>query len=226
MHTIRWLFKRPEILVAILALIAILLSWYVARHSPEHDAAKSHETEYVAVDSATTQQANVSESSESGAEATQQAETTQSKSNAETNQQAQSVAALAPVTESVEQVLETDAVETAGADSVTDTAQVVVNSHSTEDLLLAAREAYWSDEFDRSVGFYQSLLKLDDHPAYKGELANVYWKQGKNQKAVDLYAEIAGWMAEQGRMAELMGIKVYADSVDPEKAAQIGQYLK
>ncbi|PID50111.1 MAG: hypothetical protein CR991_03210 [Proteobacteria bacterium] len=210
MHTIRWLFKRPEILVAILALIAILLSWYVARHSPEHDAAKSHETEYVAVDSATTQQA----------------ETTQSKSNAEANQQAQSVTALAPVTESVEQVLEANAVETAGADSATDTAQVVVNSHSTEDLLLAAREAYWSDEFDRSVGFYQSLLKLDDHPAYKGELANVYWKQGKNQEAVDLYAEIAGWMAEQGRMAELMGIKVYADSVDPEKAAQIGQYLK
>lgn len=96
---------------------------------------------------------------------------------------------------------------------------------SKADLLRAAREAYWSEEFDRSVDFYNSLLEVDAQPAYKGELANVYWKQGKNQQAVDLYAEIASWMAEQGRTEELISIKVYADLVDPDKAAEIGQYL-
>ena len=105
------------------------------------------------------------------------------------------------------------------------TADEAGGDSSAADLLRAAREAYWSKEFDRSVDFYNSLLELDPQPAYKGELANVYWKQGKNQQAVDLYTEIASWMAEQGRTDELISIKVYADLVDPDKAAEIGQYL-
>ena len=69
-------------------------------------------------------------------------------------------------------------------------------------------------------------MKKENKPDYKGELANVYWKQGKSTEAVTLYAEIAPWLAQQGRMAELQSIKVYADVVDPTKAAEIGSAIK
>ena len=118
------------------------------------------------------------------------------------------------------------AVATAAAGAATAGTATVNENSSAEDLLLAAREAYWSDEYDQSVGFYQSLLKKENKPEHKGELANVYWKQGKSTEAVSLYAEIAPWLAEQGRTAELQSIKVYADVVDPTKAAEIGASIK
>ncbi|CAA6811446.1 MAG: Multicopper oxidase, partial [uncultured Thiotrichaceae bacterium] len=106
----------------------------------------------------------------------------------------------------------------------TETAQATPSS--VRDLLLAAREAYWSEDFERSAEFYQALLAQDNQPSYKGELANVFWKQGKSKEAVQLYSEIAVWLKDQGRMAELQNIKVYVDLVDPAIGEQIGALLK
>lgn len=97
---------------------------------------------------------------------------------------------------------------------------------SNDDLLAAAREAYWSNDFERAAEFYQALLARDDQPGYKGELANVYWKQGNSQGAVQLYSDIAVWLKDQGRMAELQNIKVYVDLVDPAVGEKIGELLK
>ncbi|PIE00678.1 MAG: hypothetical protein CSA79_02665 [Thiothrix nivea] len=97
---------------------------------------------------------------------------------------------------------------------------------STTDLLIAAREAYWSNDFDRAAGFYQELLARDNQPSYKGELANVYWKQGNSQEAVKLYTDIAVWLKDQGRVAELQDIKVYIDQVDPAAGQKIGELLQ
>ncbi|MEZ5476252.1 MAG: hypothetical protein R3E95_01755 [Thiolinea sp.] len=120
--------------------------------------------------------------------------------------------------------------EQAAADSsaTAENAQAAADSQSSspEDLLLAAREAYWSNDYERAAGFYQELLQVEDKPSHKGELANVYWKQGQSQAAVDLYVEIASWLKEQGRLSELQNIKVYTDLVDPAKGQAIGELLK
>lgn len=94
------------------------------------------------------------------------------------------------------------------------------------DLLRAAREAYWSKEYERSIGFYKELIAQDGQPDYKGELANVHWKNNQSAEASSLYLEIAPWLAEQGRTQELVNMKLYMDLVDPKQAQQIESLLK
>ena len=117
----------------------------------------------------------------------------------------------------------TESTTPAEAPAVLETPQgtVVEATSSDADLLQAAREAYWSNDFERASGFYTELLAQNDQPDYKGELANVYWKQGKSNEAVALYLETAGWLKAQGRMTELQNIKLYVEMVDPAKAAEI-----
>lgn len=183
----------------------------------KHEAkAEKHETK----GEKAAQQAAMAAGTAATAVATEQAVATESTTTETANASQDTSQASASV---AEQAGNADAAATTATASTT--TEVNENS-SPEDLLLAAREAYWSGEYDRSVSLYQSLLKKDDKPDYKGELANVYWKQGKSTEAVSLYAEIAPWLAEQGRMAELQSIKVYADVVDPTKAAAIAAVIK
>ncbi len=122
-------------------------------------------------------------------------------------------------------VAEDEDVDTAIQETDTTEAQMAEVANTT-DLLVAAREAYWSNDFARAAGFYQELLVRDNQPSYKGELANVYWKQGNSQEAVKLYMEIAVWLKDQGRMSELQDIKVYVDRVDPAAGQKIGELLQ
>jgi hypothetical protein len=93
---------------------------------------------------------------------------------------------------------------------------------SEADLLRAAREAYWSNEFDNAAGFYTSLLKqAPDSLQYKGELANVYWKSGNAQQAAALFVELAPQLRAQGRANEAHNMRLYVEMVDPELAKQI-----
>lgn len=227
-----WLLVHPIAFAWILAAIAIVLNWIVGSGAPpkkEHQAkagqhemqaqkgAAGHEQQ-AAVDQATAGHEPASTTVQAAA-AMPDASATQQQATAEQTQAAGSA--------SVAEQAAAGAATTAVVASTAEAASQAVNENSSaEDLLLAAREAYWSGEYDRSVGFYQSLLKKENKPDYKGELANVYWKQGKSTEAVTLYAEIAPWLAEQGRMAELQSIKVYADVVDPNKAAEIGTVIK
>jgi hypothetical protein len=182
----------------------------------KHEAkAEKHETK----GEKAAQQAAMAAGTAATAVATEQAVATESTTTETASASQDTSQASASV---AEQAGNADAATTATASTTTE----VNENSSPEDLLLAAREAYWSGEYDRSVSLYQSLLKKDDKPDYKGELANVYWKQGKSTEAVSLYAEIAPWLAEQGRMAELQSIKVYADVVDPTKAAAIAAVIK
>ncbi len=214
MKAFRWLLVHPIAFAWILAAIAIILNWMVGSGAPpkkEHQAkAGQHEMQaqkgVAGHEQASTQaQAAAAMPADHGADANAGQATASGE---------QTQAASASVAEQA-------AVGAAATD-----AQAVNENSSAEDLLLAAREAYWSGEYDRSVGFYLSLLKKDNKPDYKGELANVFWKQGKSAEAVSLYAEIAPWLAEQGRITELQSIKVYADVVDPAKATEIGAVIK
>lgn len=240
-----WLLVHPIAFAWILAAIAIVLNWIVGSGAPpkkEHQAkAAQHETQTqqgsgheaasapaAGHEQASTQAQAAAAMPAEAADANQQAAATEPAQEANAASSSVAEQAAATTAESVNAAVATAA---AGATAVAagaaaaGTATVNENS-SAEDLLLAAREAYWSGEYDQSVGFYQSLLKKENKPEHKGELANVYWKQGKSTEAVSLYAEIAPWLAEQGRTAELQSIKVYADVVDPTKAAEIGASIK
>lgn len=112
--------------------------------------------------------------------------------------------------------------ESGNAASGTGAAAESAGATSNVDLLRAAREAYWSDEFDNAIGFYTSLLKQEpDSIQYKGELANVYWKKGDAANAANLYADIAPALVAQGRTTEVLNMKLYVDTVDPELAKKI-----
>ncbi|SKA69606.1 hypothetical protein SAMN02745130_00518 [Thiothrix eikelboomii] len=234
MKAFRWLLVHPIAFAWILAAIAIVLNWIVGSGAPpkkEHQA-KAGQHEVQAQQEPAGHEAVAANQAAAGHEAastTAQAAAALPAADASATQQ-QAAAEQAAATGSVS-VTEQVAAGAAPAEAATATAnqaagQAVNENSSAEDLLLAAREAYWSGEYDRSVSFYQSLLKKDNQPDYKGELANVYWKQGKSTEAVSLYVEIAPWLAEQGRVAELQSIKVYADVVDPTKAAEIGAAIK
>lgn len=221
MKAFRWLLVHPIAFAWILAAIAIILNWIVGSGAPpkkEHEAKagqhemQAHQNAAGHEQGSTTAQTAAAMPADHGAEAN----TTATSATPATTEQTASASVA-------EQAAKGSTAETTAA--ATDSQTVNENS-SAEDLLLAAREAYWSGEYDRSVGFYQSLLKKDNRPDYKGELANVYWKQGKSADAVSLYAEIAPWLAEQGRVTELQSIKVYADVVDPAKASEIGSLIK
>lgn len=237
MKAFRWLLVHPIAFAWILAAIAIVLNWIVGSGAPpkkEHQAkagqhAVQAQKETSGHEAAAAKQAAGHEPAATTAQAAAAlpaATATDASASAAQQPATEQVAATgsASVTEQAATGAATAAVATATTAQAAD--QAVSENSSAEDLLLAAREAYWSGEYDRSVSFYQSLLKKDNKPDYKGELANVYWKQGKSTEAVTLYAEIAPWLAEQGRMSELQSIKVYADVVDPTKAAEIGSVIK
>ena len=90
----------------------------------------------------------------------------------------------------------------------------------TDELLLMAREAYWNNGLDEAAQIYQQLIKreplLIEH---KGELGNVYWRQGYPKKAAELYSEIAIPLIESGssdRVTNMVGFiqLFYPDRVE------------
>ena len=90
----------------------------------------------------------------------------------------------------------------------------------------AAREAYWSNEYDRAIEFYQALIQQEpNNLAAQGELANVYWKQGNMQKASELFSQLAPKLAAQGRQQEALNMKLYVEMANPAlaKSMNLGQ---
>ena len=137
--------------------------------------------------------------------------------------QAQPVAQVAEVpAQPVAQVAEVPAqpeAQVAEVPAQTDTA-------APADLLRSAREAYWANELDRAVTLYSDLLKQSPESIeFKGELANVYWKQGNSQEAAKLFTEVAPQLAAQGRTTEALNMKLYVDMVSPELAKEIDAAL-
>ncbi|MDD5393311.1 MAG: tetratricopeptide repeat protein [Thiothrix sp.] len=208
MHILRWLMKHPLILAWVLALTAILLNFGLGGTANNgYKIAAGHKP------AAAEQQAAAATAAP--AQATAPAVTAE-------------VAPAAVPAQVAAPAVTAEAAPQAAAPAVTAPAQPqavageVAGASSEADLLRAAREAFWSNELDNAVGFYTSLLKqAPDSVEYKGELANVYWKQGNAQQAATLFADIAPQVAAQGRTTEALNMKLYVDMVDPELAKKI-----
>ena len=113
-----------------------------------------------------------------------------------------------------------------------DTAAVVENDTqfsemNADEMLLMAREAYWNNGLEESAQIYQQLISANpDAIDYKGELGNVYWRQGFPKKAAELYAEISLPMIEQGNQDRVANMVGFIGLFYPEKATEIHNKLQ
>jgi hypothetical protein len=237
MYILRWLLKHPIMLAWLLALIAILLNFSIGGHEPSEQAQEASAEHGQAVAQAPSVQAQTEakpeaqESADQGKEAAVAPVNAPQAALAETQPElAAVVPPSAPVEAAQQQAAPVVEPAVAPVNAVAAQEQQAAAAppapSSVEDLLQAAREAYWSNELDSAAGFYQSLLKqVPDSVGYKGELANVYWKQGKARQAAELFTEIAPKLAAEGRATEALNMKLYVDMVDPELAKKIDAAL-
>lgn len=225
--------KHPIMLAWLLAITAILLNFglgnkagtahkEVAQVDAAHQAAPAAAADHgqapaAATQAAAPQQAVVATETAPVAAAAAPVATTEAAAPA-APEAAPAVTAAAPVA-----AVEAPSAPAAAAVATPEAATApVADANSEADLLRAAREAYWSNEFDNAAGFYTSLLKqTPDSLQYKGELANVFWKQGNSQQAAALFAELAPQLQAQGRSTEANNMRLYVEMVDPALAKTI-----
>ena len=98
---------------------------------------------------------------------------------------------------------------------------------SSEDLLMMAREAYWNNGLEEAAEIYSALIEREPNVIeHKGELGNVFWRQGFPKKAAELYADIAEPMIEKGNGERVSNMVGFIGLFFPERAANIRQLLE
>jgi tetratricopeptide (TPR) repeat protein len=107
------------------------------------------------------------------------------------------------------------------------TAITDLSQATNEEMLLMAREAYWNNGLDEAAQIYSKLIEKEPKAfEYKGELGNVYWRQGYPKKAAELYSEISIPMIENGgseRVANMIG---FIGLFYPDRAAVIHEKMQ
>ena len=102
----------------------------------------------------------------------------------------------------------------------------LTQTNSTAEILLMAREAYWNNGFDEAAELYLQLIKQNPNEIeYKGELGNVYWRQGYSKKAAELYSEIALPMIENGHSDRVANMIGFISLFYPDRATTIHQRI-
>jgi len=97
---------------------------------------------------------------------------------------------------------------------------------SSEDLLMMAREAYWNNGLEEAAEIYTALIEREPSVIeHKGELGNVFWRQGFPKKAAELYADIAEPMIEKGNGERVSNMVGFIGLFFPERAASIRAML-
>ncbi len=213
MYIFRWLMKHPIIILALyfLSIAAILYSMTGGGSSDTVDAAKVEKVDTAEVD--LSEAPAIEPSTLTSALVT--ADTSEETTNTEVNQ-------LVETTEAgVEPTAVTDETQS------TEELSAQFSEMNADELLLMAREAYWNNGLDESAQIYQQLIELNpDVVDYKGELGNVYWRQGFPKKAAELYAEISLPMIEDGNADRVANMVGFIGLFFPEKATEIHNVLQ
>lgn len=236
MYIVKWLKSSPIIAIWVLTIIALLLSMnggskkHEAGTASNEDAqtAETNKTEHIADGKVAAVESNavaeVNANTQAGSTTTQAIANDQASVAGADGAQAE-VAAISAQAAS-DDLLSPSTTNATTADQQATSIQGL-SDKSTDDLLLMAREAYWNNGLDEAAAIYQQLIQREPTVVgHKGELGNVYWKQGFPEKSADIYAEIALPMIKNGdadRVANMVGfIKLF----HPEKAAEIKETLQ
>ena len=107
------------------------------------------------------------------------------------------------------------------------TATTDLSQATSEEMLLMAREAYWNNGLDEAAQIYNKLIeKQPELYEYKGELGNVYWRQGYPKTAAELYPEIAIPMIESGSAERVANMIGFIGLFYPDRAADIHKKMQ
>jgi len=107
-------------------------------------------------------------------------------------------------------------------DNTKNTATADLGEVTYEEMLLMAREAYWNNGLDEAAQIYKKLIEAEPKVLeHKGELGNVYWRQGYPQKAAELYSEISIPMIENGHTDRVANMIGFIGLYYPDRAAEI-----
>ena len=248
MYIVRWLMGHPIIATWALGIIAILLSISGTSkngHEEEVDSHAAKSTEVVdgathvattttsggqhSLDKATISSASSKkeEKHETIAASSEESATTTAVVITDVKKKVDQVTVV-PVEASPSVKVEMQTTTQAGSVS---TAKVVVPSEGSDigqmnadEILLMAREAYWNNGLDEAAGLYTQLIKLQPNiMEYKGELGNVYWRQGNSKKAAELYSEIAIPMLQKGDIKRVANMVGFIGLFYPNRAKKIHQ---
>lgn len=232
MYIFRWLMKHPVIILALyfLSIVAILFS--MTRGGPTNE--KAEITEAVNVVETSSEAVDVSKapsiepSTLTSALVNGESETEEAETKVE--EAADTVVAIEEKPEvagtEVEANVETDTAAVV-EEAITAETETQFSESSAEELLLMAREAYWNNGLEESAEIYQQLIQANpDVIDYKGELGNVFWRQGFPKKAAELYAEISLPMIEAGSADKVANMVGFIGLFFPEKATEIHNKLQ
>lgn len=228
MYIVRWLIGHPIIAAWVLVAIAILLNFGVGRND-EHanlDSTKDKISESIntdiSEDKATVTKAVVDDALPKGSSLLP----TVTESNNDTKEEIVTTI-TAKGSNSASAV--GNSLVTRETDSLTiDSAAISdLRQMSSEAILKMAREAYWNNGLDEAAQIYKELIKLEPKAVeYRGELGNVYWRQGYPKKAAELYSEIALPMIEKGNSERAANMVGFIGLYYPERAAAIKKRLE
>ena len=123
--------------------------------------------------------------------------------------------------------VETQEVSEASSEEVVAVAETSdLSDKSSDDLLMMAREAYWDNGLDKAASLYSELIEREPSVfEHKGELGNVYWRQGYPKKAAELYADIAEPMIAGGNGERVSNMVGFIGLFFPERATNIRKLL-
>ena len=98
---------------------------------------------------------------------------------------------------------------------------------SGDSLLLSARKAFWSRDFDRAIALYQSLIEQNpDNPDYLGELGNIYYNLNRFDRAAEMFQQAGKLLVRQGDLARARQLLPELLALDPERGRQLQQALE
>ena len=241
MDMIRWL-ATNKVVVAVwgLGILAMLLAWIFGGSSKVEQKAAAVETKVVETVAevskpatasvtaaatvataavASTVQSAVDTGSEAVKEVSTEAETTV----------ADAADATAEAASESQQVAST-AATAAGSEAATEQSNAVkeddLAGKSSDDLLMMARESYWDNGLDKAASLYAELITREPNVIeHKGELGNVFWRQGYPKKAAELYADIAEPMIAKGNGERVSNMVGFIGLFFPERASAIRKLL-
>jgi len=94
-------------------------------------------------------------------------------------------------------------------------------------MLQMAREAYWNNGLDEAAQIYLQLIKNEPKVIeHKGELGNVYWRQGYPKKAAELYSEIAIPLIDVGSSDRVENMIGFIELFYPDRVSVIVDRLQ
>lgn len=95
------------------------------------------------------------------------------------------------------------------------------------EMLAAARRAYWNHDLPLSIRHYQALIQaFPNDPDYFGEVGNIYFEQGQNEQAGQAYYEAALLLLARGQRTRAREMVELLRKTSPSHAESLLERLQ